>query len=226
MTGKAAKTGPGAMVLVAIEQEFSEQERIITDPLAYPILPFGSRVWVRLTGPFREWIVRKTEEKVPGLWGGIMARKRCIDDAVAEAVADSLEAVVNLGAGFDTRAYRLPELAAVGVWEVDQPWNTCAKRRRLQTIFGEVPAHVTLVPMDFDCEDLSSVLASHGYPADKKTFFILEGVTQYLTEPGIRTTFDFLGATPAGSRLVFTYTPKDFITGRVFYFKTNASPIA
>ena len=37
MTRKAAKTGPGAMVLVAIEQGFPENQRIITDELAYPI---------------------------------------------------------------------------------------------------------------------------------------------------------------------------------------------
>jgi methyltransferase (TIGR00027 family) len=217
MTRKAAKTGPGAMVLVAIEQGFPRKERIIDDRLAYPILPLGSRVWVRLINPVRNWIVAKTEEKVPGLWGGIMGRKCFIDEAVATAVTGSIETVVNLGAGFDTRSYRLPELASVPVWEVDQPGSAITKRRRLETIFGEVPAHVTLVPMDFDCEDLRSVLASHGYPADKRTFFIWEGVTQYLTEPGIRQTFDLLGTAPAGSRLVFTYTPKDFIDGRVSY---------
>ena len=217
MTRKAAKTGPGAMVLVAIEQGFPPKERIIDDRLAYPILPLGSRVWVRLINPVRNWIVAKTEERVPGLWGGIMGRKCFIDEAVATAVTGPIETVVNLGAGFDTRSFRLPELASVPVWEVDQPGSTDAKRRRLETIFGEVPAHVTLVPMDFDREDLGSVLASHGYPADKRTFFIWEGVTQYLTEPGIRQTFDLLGTAPAGSRLVFTYTPKDFIDGRVSY---------
>ena len=49
MTKKAAKTGPGAMVLVAIEQGFPEAERIITDELACPILPISSRIWVRLS---------------------------------------------------------------------------------------------------------------------------------------------------------------------------------
>jgi hypothetical protein len=40
------------MVLVAIEQYFPEGERIITDDFAYPILPFGSRIWVRMLGRF------------------------------------------------------------------------------------------------------------------------------------------------------------------------------
>jgi methyltransferase (TIGR00027 family) len=73
------------------------------------------------------------------------------------------------------------------------------------------------VPIDFDHEDLATALASHGYEPDRKTFFIWEGVTQYLTETGIRATMEFLARAPAGSRLTLTYTPKDFIEGEVFY---------
>ena len=217
MTSKAAKTGPGAMVLVAIEQYYPECERIITDDLAYRILPLGFRAEVRLIGRFKDWIIRKSEKKVPGLWAGIMGRKRYIDDRVADDADGQVEAVVNLGAGFDTRAYRLQALANVPVWEVDQPQNIDGKRSRLQKLFQEVPAHVTLVPIDFDHEDLATVLASHGYEPDRKTFFIWEGVTQYLIESGIRATFQFLATAPAGSRLALTYTPKDFIDGKVFY---------
>ena len=78
MTRKAAKTGPGAMVLVAIEQYFPEGARITTDDLAYRILPVGFRAYVWLIGRFKDCLIRKSEEKVPGLWGGIMARKRYI----------------------------------------------------------------------------------------------------------------------------------------------------
>ena len=205
------------MVIVAMEQYFPEAERIITDNLALPILPFGYRIEVRLFGPIRNWVIKKSEQKVPGLWGGIMARKRYIDDIVSEAADGQIEAVVNLGAGFDTRAFRLRALAEVPVWEVDQPQNIDAKRSRLEKLFEPVPAHVTLVPIDFDHEDLATVLASHGYEPDRRTMFVWEGVTQYVTEAGIRATFDFLARAPAGSRMVFTYTPKDFIDGENFY---------
>jgi len=205
------------MVLVAIEQRFPDRERILADDLAYRLLPVAFRAEVWLVGRFKDWIIRKSEEKVPGLWGGIMARKRYLDDKVAEAVGGPAEAVVNLGAGFDTRAYRLPALANVPVWEVDLPENIDAKRSRLETLFEMVPNHVTLVPIDFDHEDVAAVLASHGYKFDRKTFFMWEGVTQYLTENGVRTTLATLADAPAGSRLVFTYTPKNFIDGDDFY---------
>jgi methyltransferase (TIGR00027 family) len=202
------------MVLVAIEQGFPVDERILTDELAGPILPLGSRLWVWLLRPVCGWLVRKTEAKVPGLWGGIMARKRYIDDAVTEFPG---AAVVNLGAGFDTRAYRLPALADVPVWEVDQAGSVESKRSRLRKVLGGVPEHVTLVPVDLDREDLASALSAAGHPPDAVTFFILEGVTQYLSEAGFEATFSFLARAAAGSRLVFTYTPRDFIDGAQLY---------
>jgi methyltransferase (TIGR00027 family) len=214
MSQQAAATGPGAMFFVAVEQGFPPCERILTDELALPILPLGSRIWVRLLRPVRRWLVRKTEARVPGLWGGIMARKRFIDDVISENPA---EAVVNLGAGFDTRACRLPELADVPVWEVDLPVTVEAKRRRLQKIFGAVPEYLHLVPLDFDREDPGSALAASGYPTGAVTLFIWEGVTQYLTEEGFRATFAWLANAPTGSRLVFTYVPRDFVDGDRLY---------
>jgi methyltransferase (TIGR00027 family) len=125
VTQKAAKTGPGVTAIVAIEQHFPEGARIIKDDLAYRILPFGMRAFVRLTRPafVRDWMVRATEKGTPGIWAMVMCRKRYIDDKAAEAAGGQAETVVNLGAGFDTQAYRLPALAKVPVWEVDQPEN-------------------------------------------------------------------------------------------------------
>jgi methyltransferase (TIGR00027 family) len=217
MTQAAAATGPGPMMTVAVEQHFQNQ-RIIEDSLAYSILPFSMRAIVQLTRPafVRDWLVRAGEKRAPGIWGGLMCRKRYIDEKLIESVAH-IDAVVDLGAGFDTRAYRLPALADMPVWEVDQPENIGPKQARLRKLFGEVPAHVKLVPIDFDREELDAVLALHGYPADRPTFFIWEAVTQYLTETGIRTTFDFLAKAAHGSRLAFTYIRKDFLDGQVMY---------
>jgi len=48
MAQAAAKTGVGPTALVAIEQYYPKEERIIEDNLAYRILPFSVRVFVRL----------------------------------------------------------------------------------------------------------------------------------------------------------------------------------
>jgi methyltransferase (TIGR00027 family) len=214
MTRAAGKTGTGPAATVAIEQHFPRGQRIIEDNLAYSILPFAMRAFVWLTRPpfIRDWMVRSLEKSAPGIWGGLMCRKRYIDEKLAESVG-RIDAVVNPGAGFDTRAYRLPFLTDMPVWEIDQRGNIKAKQVRLRALFGNVPAHVTLVPVDFDREKLDAVLTAQGYPADARTFFILEAVTQYLTESGIRELFGFLAKAASGSRLVFTYVLKDFLNG-------------
>jgi methyltransferase (TIGR00027 family) len=153
---------------------------------------------------------------VPGAWSIITCRKRFIDDKLDEAL-DDIDSVVILGAGMDTRAYRLAHLSDIPVFEVDLPVNIERKRAAVQRAIGGVPASVHLVPLNFERDDLISALTENGYRTDARTFFIWEGVTQYLTEDAVRATFDALRSAPAGSRLVFTYVRKDFIDGVNMY---------
>ena len=218
MTKAAAKTGVGPIVTIAVEQYFSEKQRIVEDGLAYHMLPPGSRIFVRLMrlNWLRNWIIRISEKTYPGIWGGLLCRKRYIDDKL-KALVGQIEAVVNLGAGFDTRPYRMKALSAIPVWEIDQLENINTKRARLNKAFGALPSNVKLVAIDFESEDLGPVLAAQGYSMGKRTFFIWEAVTQYLTEAGIRKTFDFLSKAAPGSQLVFTYVRKDFLEGRAMF---------
>ena len=73
------------------------------------------------------------------------------------------------------------------------------------------------MPLDFERDDLFAVLSEHGYRADARTFFVWEGVTQYLTEDAVRTTLAALQAAPTESPPVFTYVRGDFIDGRNMY---------
>jgi len=147
----------------------------------------------------------------------VLCRKRYIDDKILEALRTGIEAVVILGAGLDTRAYRLAALAEIPVFEVDLPENIEYKTARLEHVYGRVPAHVRFVPVDFESQELESALAAQGYPTGQKSFFVWEAVTQYLTEGGVRRTFSFLAKANAGSWLVFTYIRKDFIDGVARY---------
>ncbi|MDT5244052.1 MAG: hypothetical protein QOD36_1428, partial [Mycobacterium sp.] len=95
--------------------------------------------------------------------------------------------------------------------------NIERKKAAVKRAIGAVPASVHLVPLDFERKDLIGVLTEHGYRPDTRTFFIWEGVTQYLTEDAVRATLGALQASPGGSRLVFTYVRKDFIDGVNMY---------
>jgi methyltransferase (TIGR00027 family) len=218
MLQEAAKTASGPIAIVAVEQHFPRNQRVIADDLAHRILPFGARafVWVTRLNFARNWVLRMTEKSFPGLWGAIICRKRYIDEKLVESVAE-IDGVVNLGAGFDTRAYRLPSLSDLPVWEVDLPENMESKRAALRKLFGRAPEHVMLLSVDFDRQDMGALLESRGFSTAKRTFFICEAVTQYLLETSIGTTFEFLAKAARGSRLAFTYIRKDFLDGQNLY---------
>ena len=218
ITKAAAKTGIGPITLVAIEQNFPKNERIIEDNMAYQMLPFSVKVvvWLTRLNWVRNFMIKITEKDAPGIWSAMLCRKRYIDEKLADSI-NKIDAAVNLGAGFDTGAYRLPYLSKTPVWELDQLENIKSKQARLQKIFGTIPSHIKLVAIDFDHEDIGNSLESQGYSTENRTFFIWEAVTQYLTEKGIRKTFDFLAKAAPGSRIAFTYVCKDFIDGKNMY---------
>ncbi|RKT88621.1 methyltransferase, TIGR00027 family [Saccharopolyspora antimicrobica] len=213
MGNAAARTAVGPMALVAIDQH--EEIPLVRDKLAYRLLPLGAKTVAGLCAapPVRWAIARAVEKRAPGLWSSLLCRKRYIDDQLRTAAEDGIDAVVLLGAGLDTRAYRLPELAAMPCYEVDLPAGTARKRALVQKVYGRIPDRVGLVPVDFERQDLGEALAAHGCTAERQPFFVWEGVTQYLTEDAIRRTFAFLADARIGSRLVFTYVRADFLDG-------------
>jgi len=210
MASGAAGTADGPVVIVAAEQ--AEARPLVRDDVAYRMAGPAVRVLTRWA-PVRRWLVRMTERQIPGLWAGILCRKRYAEDGLRAALAGGVTEVVVLGAGLDTLAYRVPEAAKAHVYEVDLPANIDRKRARLRRLYGEVPGHVTLVPVDFDTEDLGAALAAAGHKTDTRTFVAWEAVTQYLTEAGVRATLATLGRAAPGSRLVFTYVRADFLDG-------------
>jgi len=217
MESRPAQTAVGPMVIVAVDQY--EEHPVLRDEVARRFLPGSAKVMVALTRwrPVRRWMVSAMEKKMPGMWASFLCRKRYIDDGLLESTAAGIDAVVILGAGLDSCAYRLPALAGTRVFEVDLPENVERKQALLHKAYGAVPDHVTLVPVDFETQDLGEVLVEHGYDVTGRTFFVWEGVTLYLTEDAVRTTLAFLARTAQGSRLVFTHLPQDFLDGKAFY---------
>ena len=213
-----AQTAFGPMVLAAVEQNEPPGRRLVDDDLAELFLPAALRLLVGATrcGPARRLMIRASEFTGPGLWANLACRKHFIDDKLAESL-DDIDAVVILGAGLDTRAYRVTRRVRIPVFEVDLPANIAMKAKTVRRVLGELPLSVRLAPLDFERDDLLTSLAEHGYRTDYRAFFICEGVTQYLTEDGVRRTLEGLRAAAPGSRLVFTYVRRDFIDGTDLY---------
>jgi methyltransferase (TIGR00027 family) len=210
----AAQTAFGPMVLAAVEQNEPPERRLVDDDLADLFLPAPMRWLVAATraAPIRRLMIRGSEWAGPGLWANLACRKRFIADKITESLGE-INAVVILGAGLDTRAYLLNRRGRIPVFEVDLPLNIARKAKTVRRVLGGPPLSVRLVALDFERDDLLTSLAEHGYHTDYRAFFICEGVTQYLTERGVRRTLDGLRVAAPGSRLVFTYVRRNFIDG-------------
>jgi len=129
-------------------------------------------------------------------------RTVAIDDAVRAHPGTQL---VILGAGLDTRSWRLPELAETVVWELDHPASQRDKRDRLGSP-TPTAREVRFVPVDFASDDLDACLASAGHDARTPTTWVWEGVVPYLTRADIRATLGMVGRRSApGSTLIVNY---------------------
>jgi methyltransferase (TIGR00027 family) len=202
------------MVIVALEQSEPPGRRLVDDDLAARFLPAPTR-WLVTATPrnlMRRLAMAAMEREGPGLWASMTCRKSYVADKVSESL-DDIDAVVVLGAGFDTLAYRLARKTSVPIFEVDQPVNVVRKAAAVRRALGAQPSSVRLVPLDFERDDVLEVLAEHGYRPESRTFIVWEAVTQYLTPEAVHATLERLRRVASGSRLVFTYVRKDFIDG-------------
>jgi methyltransferase (TIGR00027 family) len=202
------------MVIVALEQSEPPGRRLVDDDLAARFLPAPTR-WLVTATPrnlMRRLAMAAMEREGPGLWASMTCRKSYVADKVSESL-DDIDAVVVLGAGFDTLAYRLARKTSVPIFEVDQPVNVVRKAAAVRRALGAQPSSVRLVPLDFERDDALEVLAEHGYRPESRTFIVWEAVTQYLTPEAVHATLERLRRVASGSRLVFTYVRKDFIDG-------------
>lgn len=218
-TDKATQNGWGPMIQVALEQGEPRQRRIVHDPLVHACLPLPLRLLARVAGSgfVRERLVGTIDRRVPGVRGGVLCRKRYIEERLIEAASAGLEATVILDAGMDTVAYRVAALREIPVYEVDMPETIARKKTALRRALGEVPDRARLIPVDFDRQDLGEALRGAGYRPDIAAFFVWEGVTQYITETAARRALEAIRPANKHSRLVFTYIVRDFIDGRYLY---------
>ena len=202
------------MMLAAVEHLEPPERRLVDDDLAVQFLPARMRWMVAALRPalLRGWFIAAMERTGPGLWANLTCRKRFIADRLDEAIGD-IDAVVILGAGMDTIGCRTARRDSIPIFEVDQPVNIARKADAVRRVLGTVPLSMRLVALDFEKDDVLTTLAEHGYQMSFRTFFVWEGVTQYLTESAVRATLAGLRAAAPGSRLAFTYVSRDFIDG-------------
>jgi methyltransferase (TIGR00027 family) len=183
---------------------------LFEDPYAERFLPGSLRgvATAAAVPPIREGICRYIDRRWPGARTSAVGRTRAIDDLLIEAVQEGARQVVFLGAGYDTRALRMPALTKTTVFELDQAPLLAAKGER-------VGGGATRVEIDFSSDVVLDTLERAGFDRTERTVFVWEGVMHYLTAEAADATLREVAEAAHGSRLIFTYVHRGVIDGSV-----------
>jgi methyltransferase (TIGR00027 family) len=177
--------------------------------------PLFADPWAeQLAGSEGHEIAKRLDLRFPPMELWLALRVAYFDRLVGLAV-DRLSArqIVILGAGYDTRAARLPR-AGVQFFEVDHPATQAAKRARLAELDGYPVGAARYVTCDFERDDPVAQLIAGGFDAREPALVLWEGVVSYLSEAAVRATASRLAAgLDPRSLIAFDFVGKSYAAG-------------
>ena len=191
----------------AIEGVRRPKDRIVDDRMAQSFLSPSFRFVASIArNPLcSAMLCRYIDYRWPGSRTSLIARTRLIDEYVTSVLISGISQVVVLGAGFDSRAYRIAGAARARFFEVDHRNTSAVKKAHIERSLGVLPQHVTYVAVDFQRERVGESLQTAGFDESRPSVFIWEGVSNYLAEGAVRSTLSFVGSLAPGTALAFTY---------------------
>jgi methyltransferase (TIGR00027 family) len=142
-----------------------------------------------------------------GIYEYVIARTKYFDVVFTEALEHCFEQIVIFGAGFDSRAMRFNRSnRGIRILELDAPITQEEKLKAYKSKKLYIPDNLIFVPIDFNKESLVDKIAQAGFITDRKSLFLLEGVSMYLSQDAIENTFRFISdVSGTGSLVVFDY---------------------
>ena len=152
------------------------------------------------------------------------ARTTFFDAALARHL-ENVDQLVILGAGWDTRAYRLPEDTRVRCFEVDAARTQKIKPQMLAKV-GVNATRVTFVSADFLTEDWLEQLVKAGFQPDRPSFFLWESVTMYLDREAVESTLRKIAGTASGSVVAFDYFSAEIMQGRSLIMRYSRAALS
>jgi methyltransferase (TIGR00027 family) len=174
------------------------------DNIAYMLVPGFIRLILKFPGIGKLY----SEHFAPkGIYEYVIARTKHIDAEFMNALENGFEQIVIFGAGFDTRAQRFNHLnKSTLIFELDVPITQKEKLKAFTKKKIMIPEKLKFVPINFNKDSLGETLTKAGFEKNRKALFLLEGVTMYLTDTAIDSTFNFIrDVARKGSLVVFDY---------------------
>ena len=196
----------------AVESNRPAHDRLFHDPYAELFLTPILKMWVWLShNPLFRWFVPwYVSLRWPGSITSVVARTHMIDLMTLEAIEKhAVYQVIILGAGYDTRAYRLTQMGVKEVQfvEVDRRMTQDYKKKLLENMPA---AHRTSVPIDYVTLDFKEESPEEVIPRllqqeHYKTLIIWEGAVNNLTASLGTIMFRYFQNYPSGTRVIFNY---------------------
>jgi len=186
-------------------KETARPDAMFRDPLAKLLIgDRGAQIAARFgpTGRYTEWT--------------LITRTVIIDEFIREGISGGVDGVLNLGAGLDTRPYRL-ELPASFQWvEADFPHLLEYKRKLL----AEQTPRCRLQRVGVDLADAAArrKFLAEALPEAKKVIVLTEGVIPYLAEQQVAELAADLKAQPR-----FACWIGEYFTPRVYPYLRSAA---
>lgn len=152
-------------------RESARVDRLFDDPFA-----------ARLAGERGVATMAASERASGGENRFIPVRVRWFDDAVLRAVADGYRQVVLLGAGLDTRPYRLDLPVDLDWYELDRPEIFDGK----EPVLAEAAPRCRRWTVAADlARDWPAALTAAGFRPERRTAWVAEGLFFYLPEDAV-----------------------------------------
>lgn len=166
----------------------------------------------------RQWV--KDNKIIPGVYGYVMARTENFDRHFLRVLDEEIPQIVLLGAGYDSRPYRFSgKLKNTRIFELDVSTTQSQKIACLKKSKTPIPDNVSFVSINFNKHSLKEVLLNAGFQSDRRTLFLWEGVSMYLSSHAVDDTLKFVRSySPAGSELLFDYIYRSVIEGDYSYY--------
>ncbi len=202
---------------VAFERGLSSagSKPILHDALAERLVPQPYRALLRMARALPSLTDvgnRIYRALTAGISCHIAFRTRAIDEAIATAARRGPTQLVIIGAGLDSRAWRLEELSSVDVFEVDHPATQAYKEAQTAAL-APLAKSVTFVAADLERVSLADALGRTAHDPSRPTIFLWEGVTMYLSPAAVETTLVTLsGRSSEGSTLILSYWEPPILT--------------
>ena len=187
------------------------------DYIAYKLVPSFFKLVVKSKWLFK-FFSRRYFSK--GIYEYVISRTKYFDEAFTTALEQEFDQIVIFGAGFDSRALRFSSLnKRTTVFELDAPLTQQEKLKAYQSKNLPLPEDLIFVPIDFNKENLADNISQSGFAAGKKTLFMLEGITMYLSKEAVEGTLRFVSDTSgSGSKVVFDYIYGGVLRGENKYY--------